>query len=305
MEGKALARWREYASRREGREAAKEDKRNELRAERTIMQIRLNGEVAVVTGGGGVLCGAMSRALAWAGSSVAVLDARSEAAVVVAEGIESKGGKAIPVVCDVLDRRSLEAAAEEVERRLGAVTILVNGAGGNRKEATCRPGCEFFDLPTDAIQWVLNLNFLGTLLPCQVFGRGMAARKRGTIVNVSSMNAFRPLTMIPAYSAAKAAVTNFTKWLAVHMSQEYSTSIRVNAIAPGFFQTDQNRFLLETEAGELTERGRQILEHTPMERFGTEDDLLGTLLWLVSPQASFVHGIVVPVDGGFSAYSGV
>ena len=267
------------------------------------MEIRLDGEVAAVTGGGGVLCGAMSRSLAAAGARVAVLDARPEAAGGVARSIVEAGGKAIGICCNVLDRSSIEASCRAIEKELGHVTILVNGAGGNKAEATVSSDIEFFDLPPEAVQWVFDLNFLGTLLPCQVFGRPMAALKRGRIVNISSLNAIRPLTRIPAYSAAKAAVSNFTQWLAVHMSRTYSTDIRVNAIAPGFFVTDQNRFLLQGRDGALTDRGKQILDHTPMARFGEAEDLLGTLLWLVSPGAAFVHGIVVPVDGGFSAYS--
>jgi len=269
------------------------------------MEIRLDGEVAAVTGGAGVLCSAMARALAAAGARVAVLDARADAADRVCREIMESGCGAMAVCCDVLDRASLERAAREVEKALGPVTILVNGAGGNAKNATVGPELDFFDLPAEAIQWVFNLNFLGTFLPCQVFGRGMARLERGNIVNISSMNALRPLTKIPAYSAAKSAVTNFTQWLAVHVSQNYATGIRVNAIAPGFFLTEQNRFLLTDEKGEITARGRRIIEHTPLGRFGKPDDLLGTLLWLVSPHAAFVHGIVVPVDGGFSAYGGV
>jgi NAD(P)-dependent dehydrogenase (short-subunit alcohol dehydrogenase family) len=186
------------------------------------------------------------------------------------------------------------------------VDILVNGAGGNKKQATTSPDLSFFDLPPDAIRWVFDLNFLGTLLPSQVFGQPMAEQGAGCILNVSSMNAFRPLTRIPAYSAAKAAVSNFTQWLAVHMAQEYSSRIRVNAIAPGFFLTEQNRFLLTEETtGNLTPRGRTIIEHTPMGRFGAPEDLVGTVVWLLSPAAAFVTGVVVPVDGGFSANSGV
>jgi NAD(P)-dependent dehydrogenase (short-subunit alcohol dehydrogenase family) len=186
------------------------------------------------------------------------------------------------------------------------VDILINGAGGNKKEATTTPNLRFFDLPPDAVQWVFSLNFLGTLLPSQVFGQLMAEQGEGVILNVSSMNAFRPLTRIPAYSAAKAAVSNFTQWLAVHMAQEYSPDIRVNALAPGFFLTEQNRFLLTDEAtGNLTPRGKTIIDHTPMARFGNPEDLVGTTLWLLSPASGFVTGVVVPVDGGFSAFSGV
>ena len=264
------------------------------------------GKVAVVTGGGGVLCGAMSRALGRVGVSVAVLDLIPQAAQKVADDIVAAGGEAIAVRCDVLDKASLEAARDAVLARFDRVDILINGAGGNKKQATTSPELSFFDLPTEAVQWVFNLNFIGTLLPSQVFGKVMAEQGEGIILNVSSMNAFRPLTRIPAYSAAKAAVSNFTQWLAVHMSQEYSPHIRVNAIAPGFFLTEQNRFLLTDErTGELTPRGRTIIDHTPMARFGDPDDLIGTVLWLLSPGAAFVHGVVVPVDGGFSAFSGV
>jgi NAD(P)-dependent dehydrogenase (short-subunit alcohol dehydrogenase family) len=266
----------------------------------------LEDKVAVVTGGGGVLCGAMSRALGRVGVKVAVLDLIPEAAQKVADDIVATGGEAMAVQCDVLDKDGIEAAARRILDTYGRVDILINGAGGNKKQATTSSELSFFDLPTDAVQWVFNLNFIGTLLPCQVFGRIMAEQGEGCILNISSMNALRPLTRIPAYSAAKAAVSNFTQWLAVHMSQEYSPSIRVNAIAPGFFLTQQNRFLLiDEESGELTPRGRTIIDHTPMGRFGHPDDLIGTMLWLLSPSARFVHGVVVPVDGGFNAFSGV
>ena len=267
---------------------------------------QLSGKVAVVTGGGGVLCGAMSRALGRVGVKMAVLDLILEAAKKVVDDVVAVGGEAIAVKCDVLDKASVEAACRTVLERFGRVDILINGAGGNKKQATTGPDLSFFDLPSDAVQWVFNLNFIGTLLPSQVFGRVLAEQGEGVILNVSSMNAFRPLTKIPAYSAAKAAVSNFTQWLAVHMSQEYSDKIRVNAIAPGFFLTEQNRFLLTDEAtGELTPRGKAIIDHTPMGRFGDPENLLGTVLWLLSPGAAFVHGVVVPVDGGFSAFSGV
>jgi len=266
----------------------------------------LAGQVAVVTGGGGVLCGAMGRALGRLGVQVAVLDLFEQAAQKVVDEIVAQGGEAVAVTCDVLDRASVEDARDTVLKRWGRVDILVNGAGGNKKQATTSPDLSFFDLPPDAIRWVFDLNFLGTLLPSQVFGQPMAEQGAGCILNVSSMNAFRPLTRIPAYSAAKAAVSNFTQWLAVHMAQEYSSRIRVNAIAPGFFLTEQNRFLLTEETtGNLTPRGRTIIEHTPMGRFGAPEDLVGTVVWLLSPAAAFVTGVVVPVDGGFSANSGV
>lgn len=266
----------------------------------------LEGKVAAVTGGGGVLCGSMSRALGRLGAKVAVLDLFPEAAQKVVDEILAGGGEAIAVRCDVLDRGSVEAAAQEVLGAYGGVDILINGAGGNKREATTSPDLAFFDLPADAVQWVFNLNFVGSLLPSQVFGKLMADKGEGIILNVSSMNAFRPLTRIPAYSAAKSAVSNFTQWLAVHMAQEYSPQIRVNALAPGFFLTEQNRFLLtDEETGELTPRGRTIVGHTPMDRFGDPEELIGTTVWLLSPASEFVTGVVVPVDGGFSAFSGV
>jgi NAD(P)-dependent dehydrogenase (short-subunit alcohol dehydrogenase family) len=267
---------------------------------------RLSGQVAVVTGGGGVLCGAMSRALAQAGARVAVLDLSFEGAQHVVRQIRDGGGDAMAIPCDVLEKESIEHAASKLLEAYGRVDILINGAGGNKKGATTAPEMPFFDLPADALRWVVDLNFAGTLLPCQVFGRLMAEQGEGVILNVSSMSALRPLTRVPAYSAAKGAVSNLTQWLAVHMAQEYSPRIRVNAIAPGFFLTEQNRFLLtDEETGELTDRGRTIIDHTPMGRFGLPDDLLGTVFWLLSSASAFVTGIVVPVDGGFSAYGGV
>jgi NAD(P)-dependent dehydrogenase (short-subunit alcohol dehydrogenase family) len=266
----------------------------------------LQNKVAVITGGGGVLCSTMGKALAQTGAKIAVLDIFIEAAQKVADEIQAVGGEALAVKCDVLSKESIEAAAQAVLDRFGSVDILVNGAGGNKKEATTSPDLSFFDLPPDAIQWVFNLNFLGTLLPSQVFGKLMNDRGEGVILNVSSMSAFQPLTRIPGYSGAKAAVSNFTQWLAVHLAQEYSSQIRVNAVAPGFFLTEQNRFLLtEVETGELTPRGQTIIDHTPQGRFGDPEDLLGAMFWLLSPASQFVTGIVVPVDGGFSAFSGV
>jgi NAD(P)-dependent dehydrogenase (short-subunit alcohol dehydrogenase family) len=206
----------------------------------------------------------------------------------------------------VLDKGSLEAARDRIIAEFGGIDALINGAGGNKKQATTSPEMSFFDLPGEAVRFVFDLNFLGTLLPSQVFGRLMAESGGGVILNVSSMNAFRPLTKIAAYSAAKAAVSNFTQWLAVHLCQNYSAELRVNAIAPGFFLTEQNRFLLTDEkTGELTDRGKTIIDHTPMGRFGEPGDLTGTVIWLLSDAAKFVTGVVVPVDGGFSAFSGV
>jgi NAD(P)-dependent dehydrogenase (short-subunit alcohol dehydrogenase family) len=210
------------------------------------------------------------------------------------------------VASDVLNREPFEQSVNEVLEAFGRIDGLINAAGGNHPQATTSPEMSFFDLPAEAIRFTSDLNLLGTILPSQVIGRLMAEQGAGVILNISSMNAFRPLTRIPAYSAAKAAVSNFTQWLAVHMAQEYSPKIRVNAIAPGFFLTDQNRFLLtDKKSGELTPRGQSIIDHTPQRRFGNPEDLLGTVLWLLSPASEFVTGIVVPVDGGFSAFSGV
>jgi NAD(P)-dependent dehydrogenase (short-subunit alcohol dehydrogenase family) len=264
------------------------------------------GQTAVVTGGAGVLCSTMCRALAGAGTRVAVLDVDLKAAESLASEISLNGVEAIGIACDVLDKISLETAAQRVLASYGRVDILVNGAGGNKAQATTSADVPFFDLPAHAVRWVFDLNLMGAIQSSQVFGKIMAVQKSGVILNISSMNAFRPLTRVPAYSAAKAGVSNFTQWLAVHMAQEYSPTIRVNAIAPGFFQTEQNRFLLtDKETGNLTPRGKSIIEHTPMGRFGTPDDLLGAVLWLVSPASAFVTGIVLPVDGGFSVFSGV
>lgn len=266
----------------------------------------LSGKVAAVTGGGGILCRTMSLALGQLGAKVAVLDVRPEAAQKVADEISSMGGQAICVKVDVMERSSIDTAAKDVLDAFGRIDILINGAGGARKEATTSDELSFFDLPQDALQWVFDLNCMGTVLCSQVFGRYMAQQESGCIVNISSMAAFRPLTRTIAYSAAKAAVSNFTQWLAVHMSLNYSDAIRINAIAPGFFLTDQNRFFLVDKAtGEFSERAKAILAHTPVGRFGDPKDLIGTLLWLLSDGASFVHGAVIPVDGGFSAYSGV
>jgi len=266
----------------------------------------IGDKTIVITGGGGVLCGAMAKALGAAGAKVAILDLLEPAANKVADEIKADGGTAIGVKCNVLDKDSIAQAQEKVQAELGPVDVLINGAGGNKKEATTSPDMSFFDLPAEAIRFVFDLNFIGTLLPTQVFGKKMADRGAGIVLNVSSMNAFRPLTKIAAYSAAKAAVSNFTQWLAVHLNQEYGPALRVNAIAPGFFLTEQNRFLLTDEkTGDLTPRGQTIIDHTPMGRFGQPEELIGTVIWLLSDAAKFVTGVVVPVDGGFSAFSGV
>lgn len=285
------------------------------------LKFDLTGKTAVVTGGGGVLCSGFSKTLAKAGAKVAVCDLRLEAAQKVADEICANGGVAIAVEMNVLDKTSVEKARDIIYDKLGKVDILLNGAGGNNpkgqtsneyftpedvklleENGTIEGVQTFFDLDPDGISFVFNLNFLGTLVPTQVFARDMV-KTGGNIINVSSMNAFRPLTKIPAYSGAKAAVSNFTQWLAVHFAP---VGIRVNAIAPGFFLTDQNRTLLTNPDGSLTPRSDKILTHTPMKRFGTPEDLDGTLLWLADERFSaFVDGVVVPVDGGFAAYSGV
>jgi NAD(P)-dependent dehydrogenase (short-subunit alcohol dehydrogenase family) len=248
----------------------------------------------------------MACALVGCGANVAILDRDPALAERLMGRLGCGPGCAVVVYADVLERETLVEAEETVRAEFGPVDTLINAAGGNNPQATTSIDLAFFDLPEEALHLVLDLNIVGTILPSQVFGQKMAERGQGVILNISSMNAYRPLTRIPAYSAAKAGVSNFTQWLAVHMAQEYSPRIRVNAIAPGFFLTVQNRFLLTDEAtGQLTPRGRTIIEHTPMGRFGEPEELLGTVLWLLSPASAFVTGIVVPVDGGFSAFSGV
>lgn len=267
-----------------------------------------SGQTILITGGAGILCGEMARALYACGANVAILDYNLEAAHRLVDDLKQLPGtgKTMAVKANVLESISVQTAVEIVLSEFGQIDGLINGAGGNKPGATTSAEQSFFDLPQEALRWVFELNLLGTIVPSQIVGRHMAHRKEGVILNVSSMNAIRPLTRIPAYSAAKAGVSNFTQWLAVHMAQEYSPRIRVNAIAPGFFLTDQNRYLLtETDTGDLTRRGQQIIDHTPMGRFGTPEDLNGTVLWLMSPTSAFVTGITVPVDGGFSAYSGV
>jgi NAD(P)-dependent dehydrogenase (short-subunit alcohol dehydrogenase family) len=266
----------------------------------------VKGKCVAITGGAGILCGEMAKALAATGAKVAVLDFNVEGATAVCKQITDAGGVAVPVACNVLKPQEVQAAFDATLKQLGQVDVLINGAGGNKKEASCVPPATFFDLPADAFRWVVELNFMGTILPSQVFGRYMAQRKSGNIVNISSMNAFRPLTNIAAYSGAKAAVSNFTQWLAVYMATRHSPNIRVNAIAPGFFVTDQNRFLMMDEkTGKPTPRGQTVLAHTPQGRFGAAADLTGTLLYLVSDASKFITGVIIPVDGGFSAFSGV
>ncbi len=277
----------------------------------------LKGRVAVVTGGGGVLCGGFAKDLARQGVKVAVLDLREESANAVAEEIKAEGYEAIGVACNVLDKDSLENARSIVNEKIGTCDILINGAGGNHPNGNTTKEkfelCDlvekaedvktFFDLDPKGIEFVFNLNFLGTLLTTQVFAKDMVSKENATIINISSMNSYKPLTKIPAYSAAKAAISNFTQFMAVHFSE---VGLRVNAIAPGFFCTNQNKALLYNEDGSLTPRSEKILGHTPLGRFGVPEDLTGALLFLSDETYSkFVTGVIIPVDGGFSAYSGV
>lgn len=264
-----------------------------------------SGRSVVVTGGTGVLGSVMVRALVGCGANVAVLARNRDKAERMLADITGPG-RALIVEGDATRRDDLDAAAETVVAEFGRVDALVNGAGGNHPKATTTPDLAFFDMPEDALRFVFDLNLLGTIFPSQVFARRMADQGEGVILNLSSMSALRPLTRVVTYSVAKAGVNSFTQWLAVHLAKEYSPRIRVNALAPGFFLTEQNRFLLTDEAsGALTARGQSIIDHTPMGRFGEPQDLLGTLLWLLSPASAFVTGIVVPVDGGFSAFGGV
>lgn len=277
------------------------------------LKVNLNNKVAVITGAGGVLCSMFAQAVAQAGAKVAALDLNLEAAQAAADKINKEGGEAIAYKADVLDKAVMRQVHEQVAKDLGPCDILINGAGGNSPKATTTkeyfdpedidPGVSFFDLDKTGIEFVFNLNFIGTLIPTQVFAKDMVGRKGCTIINISSMNAYSPLTKIPAYSAAKAAISNFTQWLAVHFSK---AGIRVNAIAPGFFIGEQNRNLLFNPDGTPTQRTGKILTATPMGRFGEKEELIGTLLYLLCPEASgFVNGVVIPVDGGFNAYSGV
>jgi NAD(P)-dependent dehydrogenase (short-subunit alcohol dehydrogenase family) len=276
-------------------------------------ELNLKNKVAVVTGGAGIICSEMARSLAAQGVKTVVLDLNKEAAVKIAEQIEKEfKTPCIGISASVLDKASLQAARKEIHDKFGKVDILVNGAGGNSPSATTKvekmdgtekPEDTFFGLQTEGFDKVFDLNFKGTLLPSMVFGEDMVSKKSGVIINMSSMNSYRPLTKIPAYSAAKAAVNNFTQWLAVHFAK---AGIRVNAIAPGFLLTNQNRFLLTDEkTGEMTPRGKKIINGTPMERYCVPEELTGTLIYLASDLSKAVTGIIIPVDGGFSAFSGV
>jgi NAD(P)-dependent dehydrogenase (short-subunit alcohol dehydrogenase family) len=267
----------------------------------------LTGKIAVVTGATGVLCSAICHGLADANATVVVLARDENKLNTLVSALQARGAQAMSLSVDVLDKPALEEAAKRVVEQYGRVDILINGAGGNRPDATTMPGQRtFFDLPQEALQWVFNLNFTGAVLTSQAFGKVMTEQGSGVILNVSSMASYQPMTRVVAYAGAKAAINNFTHWLAVYMALEHSTQIRVNAIAPGFFLGEQNRYLLiDKDSGKLTQRGQQIIDHTPMQRFGEPDDLVGTVIWLVSDASRFVTGIVVPVDGGFMAYKGV
>jgi len=277
-----------------------------MNVEKFAAMFDLSGQTVVITGGAGILGGEISVVLAACGAKLAILDLNIEPGKALLERMGKNAANVGLFACNVLERASLEKVAKDVLARFGKVDCLINAAGGNKPAATTSAEMKFFDIPADALRWVFDLNIIGTILPSQIFGKLMADQKYGNILNVSSMNAFRPLTRIPAYSAAKAGVSNFTQWLAVHMAQEYSPNIRVNAIAPGFLLTNQNRFLLtDKETGELTARGKSIIAHTPMSRFGEPEDLCGAVLWLISPASAFVTGVIVPIDGGFAAYAGV
>lgn len=266
----------------------------------------LHGKVAVLTGAGGILIRDMAKVLAARGVKVALVNRTGSKVEALAREIEAAGGIALPIEANVLHQEDLARATNQTLAAFGGIDILINGAGGNQPEATTSDTRTFFDLSADAMKLVFDLNLIGTVLPCQHFGKPMADKKSGVIINISSASAIRPLTRVATYGAAKAGLDNFTKWLAVHMAQNYSPTIRVNALCPGFIETEQNRFLLrDKETGSLSKRGGDILAHTPAGRFGTAEDLLGTLVWMASPAAAFVTGTVVVVDGGFSAFSGV
>lgn len=266
----------------------------------------LADKVAVVTGGGGALGGAIAHALANQGAHTAVWDLVASAASDAADQIADGNVRSLGLACDATDRKSVDQALERTETELGPVDILVNAAGGSRKEATTAPGLPFFDIPQEALADTAALNYLGTVLPCQAIARSFAQRGTGVVLNIASIAGFKPLTRSVAYSNAKAAVVNFTEWLAVHMAQEYGPGIRVNALAPGFVLTEQNRFLLQDAATGLpTQRGQIILSQVPMRRYGQPHDMVGAALWLVSESSAFVTGATVPIDGGLTAFGGV
>lgn len=265
----------------------------------------ISGKVAVLTGAGGIICGVMAKEFAKKGARVALLDLFPEKAQEIADEINAAGGEAISVKANVLDRTSLEEARTTVLNRFGRVDILVNGAGGNKKAATTGPDNPFFTMDLEAFKWVFDLNVTGAVLTTQVFGEPMANQGTGNVINIASMASVLPLTNTVAYSGAKCAVANFTQWMATHFNLNYSARIRVNAIAPGFLLTQQNRFLMQNEDGSPTERGAKVLAKTPMGRYGEPEEMAGAVIWLCSEAASFVNGAVIPIDGGFSAYWGI
>ncbi|HRW09590.1 MAG TPA: SDR family oxidoreductase [Caldilineaceae bacterium] len=276
-----------------------------MKAQELTDLFSLKGRVAIVTGGTGVLGGAMAAGLAAAGAHVAILGRRAEQAAAVAQKLEADGGSAMPLPADVLDTAQLTDARQRVLDQWGRIDVLINAAGGNSPDAIVFGDVTFFNMKREAFQKMIDLNLTGSLLPSQVFGEAMAEAKRGSIINISSMASQRVLTRVIGYSAAKAGIDNFTRWLAVEMAHKYGEGMRVNAIAPGFFIGEQNRDFLLTPDGSPTPRGQQIVSHTPMDRFGEPDELIGAAVWLASDASKFVTGIVVPVDGGFSAFGGV
>ena len=265
----------------------------------------LSGQVAVITGAGGIICGVMAREMAKKGAKVALLDLFVESAQKIADEINAAGGDAIAVKANVLDRASLEEARDAVVAKYGRIDVLINGAGGNKKQATVSPELDFFHLDVDAFKWVFDLNVTGAVLTTMVFGELLAKQGTGNVINIASMATYHPLTNTVAYCGAKAAVANFTEWMATHFNQNYSKNIRVNAIAPGFLLTTQNKFLMQKEDGTPTDRGQRVLNKTPMGRYGDPEEMAGPVIWLCSEAASFVNGAVIPVDGGFSSFWGI
>ena len=265
----------------------------------------ISGQVAVITGAGGIICGVMAREMAKKGAKVALLDLFVENAQKIADEINAAGGNAIAVKANVLDRASLEEARDAVVAKYGHIDILINGAGGNKKQATVSPELDFFHLDVDAFKWVFDLNVTGAVLTTMVFGELLAKQGSGNVINIASMATYHPLTNTVAYCGAKAAVANFTEWMATHFNQNYSKNIRVNAIAPGFLLTTQNKFLMQKEDGTPTDRGQRVLNKTPMGRYCDPEEMAGPVIWLCSEAASFVNGAVIPVDGGFSAFWGI
>ncbi len=265
----------------------------------------ISGQVAVITGAGGIICGVMAREMAKKGAKVALLDLFVESAQKIADEINAAGGDAIAVKANVLDRASLEEARDAVVAKYGRIDVLINGAGGNKKQATVSPELDFFHLDVDAFKWVFDLNVTGAGLTTMVFGELLAKQGTGNVINIASMATYHPLTNTVAYCGAKAAVANFTEWMATHFNQNYSKNIRVNAIAPGFLLTTQNKFLMQKEDGTPTDRGQRVLNKTPMGRYGDPEEMAGPVIWLCSEAASFVNGAVIPVDGGFSSFWGI